>query len=78
MSNEKKDDGRVRYGKTQRDRANGYFSRKMANRDARNAYCNDQKAVNTTFPYHACNGQRNRFRITDPGKKTIFLRRLGK
>ena len=65
---------RVRHGKTKRDHANGYPARRSANRDARNAYCQNSKTDNRAFPFHACNGHRNKYRVTGTGKQTVFLR----
>jgi hypothetical protein len=69
-------DKRRRNGKTAKDRRNGYESRRNANRDARNAYCNNQKAENREFPFHACNGKRNRYRVTGPNGQTVFVKRV--
>lgn len=73
-------DKRVRHGKTRRDSANGYQARRAGNRDARNAYCaasKEQRDLNNSkFPFHACNGKKNRYRVTGKNKQTVFLRDL--
>lgn len=70
--------GVPRVGKTARDRQSGYFARRMANRDARNEYIrkcvSEVNLSNLAFPYHACNGQRNRSRWTGKNNKAVFAK----
>ncbi len=63
-----------RSGKTQRDLRSGAKGRNAANKAARNAYCQDSKVANTAFPFYACNGRKNRYRVTGKDGETLFLR----
>lgn len=64
----------MRKGKTQRDLKSGAKGRNASNKEARNAYCQDTKVSNTNFPWHACNGKKNRYRVTGKHGVSIFLR----
>lgn len=64
----------MRPGKTRRDMLSGAKGRNAANKAARNAYCQDSKATHTSFPFYACNGRKNRYRVTGKDGVTLFLR----
>lgn len=54
--------GQFRIGKTKRDREAGAQARNRANKMERADWSNDSKRTNQkgSFPYHTCNGKRNR------------------
>ncbi len=54
--------GSFRPGKTARDRANRAQERNRSNKMERADWSNDSKRTNAkgSFPYHTCNGKRNR------------------
>lgn len=66
----------MRPGKTRRDMLSGAKARNAANKAARNEYCQDSKmmATNAHFPFYACNGRKNRYRVTGKDGVTLFLR----
>lgn len=66
----------IRPGKTRRDMLSGAKARNAANKAARNEYCQDSKmmATNAHFPFYACNGRKNRYRVTGKDGVTLFLR----
>ncbi len=53
----KKPKGLIRHGKTRKDRSSGAFQRNDANKQARAAWGQS----GGPFPWHTCNGKRNRF-----------------
>ena len=67
--------GQFRKGKTRRDVANGCQVRNESNKAARREWNNTStlKRTHSNFPWHTCNGKRNRIRITGVGGKTILL-----
>lgn len=61
---------KVRIGKTAKERASGVHGNRFANMAARVAWQRD----NGDFPTTACNGKRNRHRITGKEGKAVFLK----
>ena len=49
-----------RTGKTKRDRSSGAHSRCIQNKIERASWQNDAKSTLHTFPWHTCNGKRNK------------------
>lgn len=68
----KKQPGQFRVGKTARDHKRGAWSARLENRDLRNAWLNDSKATQANFPYHTCNGKRNRS-LTNKGQPITYI-----
>jgi len=62
----------VRTGKTLKDRKSGATQRRLDNRQARVDWQQDFTATSKTFPRHACNGKKNRFRYTGKGNTVVF------
>lgn len=50
-----------RPGKTERDRRSGAHDRSVSNKQERASWQNDTKRDMKSFPWHTCNGKRNRF-----------------
>lgn len=61
----------IRVGKTVKDHRSGAHGRRASNREARNAWCNDPKRTQGTFPYSVCNGKRNKTRFMKRGKMVV-------
>ena len=57
-------DRRVRHGKTQKDRASGATARRISNRQERQSWADSRNPTVATFPYHTCNGKKNRSLVT--------------
>lgn len=58
-----------RIGKTKRDRKNHSAQRNAANKAARAAWNNETtlKRSQGSFPFHTCNGKKNRHLVTGKG-----------
>lgn len=69
----------MRPGKTRRDHMSGAHARRFANRAQRDAYvrraANEALLSNTLFPFHVCNGKKNRYQVTGKNNKTIVLKK---
>lgn len=68
-------EGLVRRGKTRRDHGSGSHARHLANKDTRSFYYKESAGKRGPFPWHTCNGKRNRHRWTGKDKQTIILNR---
>jgi len=66
-------EGPWRVGKTEKDRRSGAFMRNENNKAARRDWKRGEP-----WPFHTCNGKRNRHRWTGKGKKTVILGRKEK
>lgn len=64
---------KIRLGKTRREHQSGVHQNRFNNRAARVAWQNTTDK-NPVFPHSACNGKRNRYRITGKEGKTIILK----
>ncbi len=51
---------RVRHGKTKRDRESGATARRFTNRAERLAWQSSKNPTLADFPFHVCNGKKNR------------------
>ena len=51
---------RVRHGKTKQDRDSGATARRIKNRQERQAWADSRNPTLADFPYHTCNGKKNR------------------
>jgi len=67
--------GSFRKGKTYRDRERGAAARNESNKAARRAWNNTTTGTRShaNFPWHTCNGKRNRIMFTGKGGKTVRL-----
>lgn len=65
-------------GKTQRDVKSGAAQRNHGNKLARAAWNNEMntRRSQSTFPWHTCNGKRNRFEYTGKGGKRMVVTRV--
>ncbi len=52
--------GQLRLGKTARDHKSGAWNRNARNKQERAEWNQDSKRSQNTFPFHTCNGKRNR------------------
>jgi hypothetical protein len=65
---------KVRIGKTEKERKSGVHGNRFANRAKRVAWGKDNNATNSGFPRDACNGKRNRYRVTGKDGASIVLK----
>lgn len=67
---------KMRIGKTRKDHESGAHARRIANRQARAAWNNSRDSAGKMdpFPVSACNGKRNRHRVTGKKGETVFLK----
>lgn len=65
-----------RFGKTAKERASGVHANRFNNRVRRAAWQHSQHSPGPTdpFPVTACNGKRNRHRVTGKGGETVYLK----
>lgn len=62
-----------RHGKTSRDRNSGRQAKAAENRDLRVGWQHDGKSTILSFPFHTCNGKRNRNEWTGKGGKRVIV-----
>jgi|WetSurSiteA1Bulk_404760.scaffolds.fasta_scaffold12997_7 hypothetical protein len=55
----------MRPGKTAKDKRTGAWDNRFSNREARISWQKDKSSTNKTFPFHTCNGKKNRLRDRD-------------
>lgn len=65
-----------RFGKTQKDHESGAWANRFRNQEMRESWMNlpQGQRTNSNFPYEACNGKKNRFRVTGKGGASLILR----
>ena len=66
---------RFRPGKTRNDRNRGNQNKNAENKAIRAEWQNDSKSTVATFPWHTCNGKRNRRQYTGKAGATIEITR---
>lgn len=77
MDKDKPQNKQFRKGKTQKDHKSGAHARRVVNQDVRNAWCNDPKRTQASFPYEVCNGKRFPTRRTGKGGNPVITKYTG-
>ena len=62
-----------RVGKTRRERSSGAAAKRLENRDLRVGWQHDDKSTILSFPFHTCNGKKNRNEWTGKGGKRVIV-----
>ena len=57
-----------RLGKTKREHKNGTWARRFDNASIRAAWQQDRASTTANFPYHVCNGKRNKHSVSKKAK----------
>lgn len=68
---------RIRFGKTKKDHERGVQRRNAENKERRVDWQKDSKRTQANFPYHTCNGKRNRTQWTGKNGRTVRVEWTG-